>query len=271
MLQIMREPLVHFIVLAGLVFAIWPLFQARQTDTDRTIVLTGEVIERMAGLYAVEAGTPPSDAEIRAIVADHVRETALAREARRLGLDEGDTIIERRLSQKMAFLLSDRDAPPVPDEQTLRAFYADRAGAYETPARVTFQHVFFTGGDADREADLRQQLETASQEAWRTIGDATMVRLDWGDVPAREVTRQFGPEFTSALMALEPDPSWQGPMLSAFGAHFIRLQARSAATTLPFESVRADVGADWLDQWRQDQNARAIETVVSRYRVEIGD
>lgn len=273
MAHLVREPLVHFIALALAVFALFALAGGARgrAGEDRVIRLTGEAVERMAALYASEAGTLPDDEAVRAMVADHVREVALAREARRLGLDEGDTIIERRLAQKMQFLLSDRIAPPEPGEAELRAFHAARQERYTAPERVTFQHVFLAEAGGDRVAAVRAELDAAGPGEWRALGDVTMVRREWGEVPLREVTRQFGRDFTAGLAALEPGPDWQGPVPSAFGEHLVRLTDRQPAQALAFEAVREDVRADWIDDWRRQANAEAVAELVSRYRVELAD
>ncbi|HCX11761.1 MAG TPA: hypothetical protein DHU81_15765, partial [Hyphomonas sp.] len=81
--------------------AIW---QTRSNQADSTILISASEIERMAALYTSEAGTLPGEADMAAMLSDHIRDVALAREARRLGLDQNDTIITRRLAQKMSFV-----------------------------------------------------------------------------------------------------------------------------------------------------------------------
>ena len=118
-MKLLRDPLVHFLAAAALVFGAHALWQARSERVHATIIVTEAEIERMAALYTSEAGVLPGEADMAAMLSDHVRDEALAREARRLGLDRNDTIITRRLAQKMGFVVSDLQEDPDPTEQEL--------------------------------------------------------------------------------------------------------------------------------------------------------
>ncbi len=142
MRALIREPLVHFVLVAALVFAGHAAWTAYASARDGTITVTEEDMERMAALYASESGALPSPQDMAAMVTDQVRDEALAREARRLGLDVGDTIIERRLAQKMSFMVSDLADTPAPDEATLRKWYEDHPESYTLAPSITFEHIF---------------------------------------------------------------------------------------------------------------------------------
>ena len=107
MTKIVREPLVHFILLAVVIFGVYQWVTAARQSAERTIVVTQADLESLASLYAVEAGALPTEQDMRAIVTDQVQQEALAREARQLGMAEDDTVVQRRLAQKMTFMLSD--------------------------------------------------------------------------------------------------------------------------------------------------------------------
>ena len=104
---LLREPLVHFILAALVVFIAWNVVASGRADEARTIRVSGADLERLASIYTAEAGALPSGEDMVAMVNDYVRDEALAREAKRLGLDEGDTIVTRRLAQKMTFMVAD--------------------------------------------------------------------------------------------------------------------------------------------------------------------
>ena len=65
----------------------------------------------------------------------------LAREARALGLDRGDEIIERRLAQKMDFLIADLASLEPPDQDTLRRWFAANGDQFAQPPRASFRHI----------------------------------------------------------------------------------------------------------------------------------
>jgi len=274
MRALLREPLVHFVLVAALVFAGHAAWTAYASARDGTITVTEEDMERMAALYASESGALPSPEDMAAMVTDQVRDEALAREARRLGLDVGDTIIERRLAQKMSFMVSDLADTPAPDEATLRKWYEDHPESYTLAPSITFEHIFLNpertrntpGTDSQ---SLLKSLNEPTPPDWRTLGDPFMLQRAYGDLPIRETIRLFGADFAKALFSLKAGPEWQGPVSSAFGQHLVHVVAREDGRLQPFEEVRAQVESDWRDDALRGANEQAIADIISRYKVHI--
>jgi peptidyl-prolyl cis-trans isomerase C len=274
MKSLLREPLVHFILAAALVFAGHAAWTSHSAARDGTITVTEADMQRMAALYAAESGALPSPEDMAAMVTDHVRDEALSREARRLGLDQDDTIIERRLAQKMSFMVSDLADTPEPDEVTLRAWYDARPATYTTAPNITFEHVFLSTDrrpatwrvDADT---LLTTLNAPPRPDWRTLGDPFMLQRAYGDLPLRETIRLFGADFARAIFSLEASDDWQGPVASSFGQHLVHLAAKDPGHLRPFEDARAQVEADWRNEAQRTANEQAIADIIRRYKVDI--
>jgi peptidyl-prolyl cis-trans isomerase C len=270
MRQLLREPLVHFIIVALLVFAGHAAWTSHVAARNGTITVTQEDMQRMAALYASESGALPSQADMAAMVSDKIRDEALSREARRLGLDAGDTIIERRLAQKMSFMVSDLADTPEPDKTTLRAWYDAHTDAYTAPPSVTFEHVFLSTDRTDADTTtLLNTLNAPSPPDWRTLGDPFILQRAYGDLPFRETVRLFGTDFATALFALDASDAWQGPVRSALGLHLVHLVAKDEGSLRPFEEVRSRVEADWRDDALRTANETAIANIIKRYRIRI--
>ncbi|MEQ9315751.1 MAG: peptidylprolyl isomerase [Henriciella sp.] len=268
--KLLREPLVHFIVLAGLIFAAWSCFSGSARTADVTITVTAADIERMSALYAIESGTLPTEADLRAMIADHVQQEALAREARKLGMADGDTVIERRLAQKITFMLSDLDTLEPPSDETLAVWYEANSERFVQPARWSFQHVYFSDL-ADPRLDAALAALNADDAAnWRQLGDPFILQREYGELPSREIARQFGATFLTELETLEADPkTWQGPVNSTFGAHLVRVIGKTEARLPPLDEIRPGVESAWKEAAQREQTARAIDDIVSKYDVVI--
>lgn len=269
MRALLREPLVHFVLAASLVFAAYGLTSTARKDAAGTIRITEAELERLAALYAAEAGTLPGPDDLQAILVDHVENEALAREARRLGLGEGDTVVERRLAQKMRFMIDDLAELPTPGEAELRAWYSDHAERFSIPARISFDHVFFDQPEPGEVEHVRADLAGDAPSDWRSAGDAFMLQRQYGELPMREVVRLFGSDFAGALAELPVSGGWQGPVRSALGTHLVRVTAFRAERLPDFDTIRAEVEADWHEATRRRLNAEAVADIVSRYDVEI--
>ena len=267
---LLREPLVHFIVAAFVVFLAWNAMDAARASEARTIRVTTGDLERLASIYAAESGALPSGEDMVAMVNDYVRDEALAREARRLKLDEGDTIVTRRLAQKMTFMVADLAQETVPDEATLHTWYEAHPDRFTDAQNVTFDHVFFSEDvrGASAEADAQAALEALNTGGdWKTAGDPFMLQRTYGDLPIRELVRLFGADFAAAVAATPAADQWTGPVRSALGVHLVKVSANTPAKLKPFEDVRDAVLADWQDETRREENEKAIQEILSRYTV----
>jgi peptidyl-prolyl cis-trans isomerase C len=266
--KLVRDPLVHFVVAALLIFGISQALHGVGARED-TIRLSRADIERLAALYATETGAPPGPDELRSLVIDQVETLALAREARRLGLEEGDVVVERRLAQKMRFMVDDLANPADPDEGELRKWFEENRDQFAVPALYSFDHVYFREAADPRARVALAELRKAPDADWLAEGDAFMLQRQYGALPIREVVRLFGADFAQALTTLPADGAWQGPVTSALGAHIVRVTHVSPANSPEFDSVRNEVLERWRNDARLKANAKAVSDIVARYKVEI--
>ncbi|MCX7345824.1 MAG: hypothetical protein NTU78_08805 [Alphaproteobacteria bacterium] len=84
--RLIREPLVHFLLLAGLIFTTYALVAGR-VETEEAIVVTPAKIEQMAAIFARTWQRPPTSDEMKGLIDDYVKEEIYVREAMRLGID----------------------------------------------------------------------------------------------------------------------------------------------------------------------------------------
>lgn len=268
MSRLYRDPLVHFTLAAALIFALFHFIAPRDSGRE-TIHISRADLERLAALYASESGALPEPDEMRALAADYVETTALAREARRLGLEDGDIVVERRLAQKMRFMVDDLTELPDPDDAALKAWFEANAGSFARPALYSFEHVYFRDPSDPRIKTTLASLAGSPAGDWRGMGDSFMLQRQYGELPAREITRLFGAGFAARVEALPLGEAWQGPVTSALGVHLVRVTKRIAAETPTFEAVKGDVLLRWREEERRRANARQISDIVSRYTVSL--
>ena len=264
-----REPLVHFVLLAILIFGAYQVVTSGRQASERKIVITQADMERLAALYAAESGTMPTEQDMRAIVIDQIQQEALAREASRLGMAEDDTVVQRRLAQKMTFMLSDLGTVEPPSDEVLEAWLTENADRFAQPRRFSFDHVYFSAPDDTRIEGLRADLAADPDLNWRGEGDPFMLQRRYADLPDREVVRLFGGQFLEGLSAIpaETDGTWQGPVLSALGTHLVRITNRADARMPSLEEVRAAVLQDWTEAEQRRRTAEEINAIVDQYEI----
>lgn len=267
----LREPLLHFVVLGLLVFGADRWIGSAPERVQ--IVVSEQQVARLSALWERQWRRPPSAAELDGLVADHVREEILYREAMRLGLDEDDTVIRRRLAQKLAFVSEDRAVPDAPAEADLRAYFDAHAPRYRRPARYSLTQIPFTSDRPELSAEdaARQALEVlsaAQPPALMTLGDASMLPRQVQGWTPREVSAEFGGDFADALVELAPG-RWHGPVKSAFGLHLVRIDAYDPPREGSLEEARREVSRDWLEQRRREANDAFYAELLDRYEVEV--
>ena len=117
MKNLMREPLLHFLLLGALIFVAFKFISRRDTSEPGKILITQGRIESLATTFNRTWRRPPSGSELEGLIRDYVREEVFAREAVALGLDKDDTIIRRRLRQKLEFVSEDVTAQAEPTDE----------------------------------------------------------------------------------------------------------------------------------------------------------
>lgn len=270
----LEEPLLHFVVLGALLFVAYDLMNRRAEPVAGRIVVTQGRIENLQSSFSRVWQRPPTPAELDGLVQDYIREEALSREAIALGLDRDDTVIRRRLRQKMEFIVNDLAAPAEPSEAELEEFLAAHPDLFRVEPRYSFRQVFL---NAERRGDtleqdiarLRTELNQAGAEAdFERLGDVTLLSPQLTDVSASEVTRQFGEELAEQLAQL-PEGRWNGPVISGYGVHFVWLDERQPGRAPELAEVHEQVARQWADERRREGNERFYEELVARYAVTI--
>ncbi|MCF6328841.1 MAG: peptidyl-prolyl cis-trans isomerase [Henriciella sp.] len=263
---IWREPLLHFLLAGAVIFAVnaW-----RGPDTSRQsdkIIVTVNQVARMAVLWEKTWGRTPTEAELQGLVRDRIKEEVYYREALKLGLDINDTVIRRRLRQKMEFLALTDLEMSAPDPAVLRDWFENNAERYAIGPSFWFEQIYFEGYDSARIEAVRQSLKTGM--AGDDNGDPISLPAQMQSANQAEISRIFGQAFYNGLLDLPMD-QWSGPITSGFGQHLVRITAIQAASAPSFEDRRAQVQRDWLAQARLSTEQEKYETLRDKYTIEI--
>ena len=271
----LKEPLVHFALLGALIFAANTWCESRRAKTESTarIEVTAAIVERLRAGYERQFGRSPEAEELRGLVTAHIREEVLCREALALGLDRDDTIVRRRLAQKMEFLTDDVVGAPEPSDVALEKFFAENAARYARAGQVSFRQVYFSKEKrgASLDAAARDALAALARGASdETLGDTFLHGFEFAEREHDEVRALFGPDFAKQLVAQRPG-EWRGPLTSSYGLHLVRIEERSEPSAAKFGDVRAMVRRDFNDDRRRAANRAVFERLRERYQVTVDE
>ena len=133
-----REPLFHFLVLGAALFAVFSVTSDRDQPGEGEIVVSAGKIEHLTALFARTWQRPPTRQELEGLINDYVREEAAYRRGMAMGLDQDDTIIRRRIRQKLDFIADDLASLAEPTEEELAAYLAEHPEDFRVDPSITF-------------------------------------------------------------------------------------------------------------------------------------
>ena len=270
----LREPLVHFLLAGLALFVVYALTPGgRRSAESKRIEFTTNDLRRLEIGWAATWQRSPTAAQFQGLIEEEVRQEILYREALAFGLDKGDTIVKRRLAQKMEFLTDDVAAMREPGAEELKAWFLKNRDRFALPPRASFRHIYFsfdqrndrTRGDA---ASALASLagETSEASANGRLGDRFMFQEYFGDRTPEQVAQVFGKAFATALFTLRPG-SWQGPVESGYGWHLVWIDSLTLSGAPVFDEVESAVKDEWLAEQRTEARRRFYEALKARYEI----
>jgi hypothetical protein len=272
--RLLREPLLHFLLVGVVLFLLHGVLNRGRSDAPREIVISEARVEALAGSFATVWMRPPTAAEIRGLVDDYVAEEVYYREAIAMGLDQDDTVIRRRLRQKMEFISQGIADAAEPADAELEAYLERHAGKFASPAEISFRQVYLSRerrGErvrADAEKLLRELQAGRGPADPAGAGDPTLLPPSMEAASPQATANTFGQEFALQLDEV-PVGQWSGPIESGFGLHLVRVDERVADRAPTLAEIRPIVLREWQAEERSRQNTAFLDTLKRKYVIRV--
>jgi len=272
-MKFLREPLFHFFLIGAAIFLLHGLLGKSFDKPRGNIVISGRQIETLAEGWRRTWQRAPTAAELEGLIQDAIQEEILYREALALGLDRDDSIVRRRLRQKMEFLSEEVSAQAQPSDQQLKDFLSARPDSFQGEIRLSFSHIYLDPGRpgrSQREAEsLLKKLNGDSRGIdAATLSDPIALPFAYTDLSASEMEKQFGPSFADRLIKIEPG-SWQGPVTSGFGQHLVKVSERKDGKAQEFSEIKDALKREWLAAQRSEFKTKLIQRLSENYSIQV--
>lgn len=286
--RFLREPLLHFLLAGGLLFGIftWTHRGAAKPSSGKTIVVDKAALLNFLQ-YKNKAFKPDYfEAQLQAMSArerqelanQYVEEELLYREAKSLGLEEGDDVIRQRLVQKMNFLIEDlADSSGSASDAELEEYLKKNQAQYVVDPAVTFTHVFADssvhGDKAARELSERLKVQLNSTHAAFNdapqFGDRFPFLQNYVERTFDYIASHFGKEFAAEIQRLSPSQTqWAGPIQSTYGYHLVLLTSRSEGRVPELREIRTQVEEDWIRDRKEKARVQALHELAGQYVID---
>ena len=268
----LREPLLHFLLIGAALFIFYGVQTNETTDDSNNIVISESDIDRLISLWERKWQRLPTEAELEGLIEAQIREEVLYREALAMGLDQNDTIVRRRLAQKVEFISADLASQAEPSTSDLQSYLDSHADKFAVPARISFEQIYLNadqrGVNVEQDASrlLNELTQPGSTIDVMAAGDSFMFGQQHEHLTRQGVSRLFGQQFAEKVFQL-PVGSWQGPVLSGYGLHLIRVDAKSNAKASTLDEVRNKVRDEWMAQQRRSMDEVFYSELRKRYNI----
>jgi hypothetical protein len=269
--KLIREPLLHFVLLGVLLFVVDHGLALQRGDAHR-ITLGAEVDAQVREIFRSAQQRDPSAAELEVLRQRWIDNEVLYREGLALGVDQGDDTIRERVIFKALNVVQANLSPPPPDEAVLRAWFERHHAQYDEPARLDFLEAVVVGSNKDdgtrddgNEASL--QAFVAALNGNTAQGSTSSSLRVFKGRPRSNIVESFGADFTQALEAM-PVGVWR-VLPSKDGVRVVRLEARVDGVPARFEAVQPRLRQDWLDDQMQQLRTAAVRELAKKYKIEL--
>ncbi len=277
--RLAKEPLFHFLILGLAIYGgyAW-LYAGEASESDQQIIRVGEgELAWMRTSFEKRWKRAPTPNELQGLTQEYIRETAFYREALAMGLDKDDTIVRRRLAQKLEFLVQDLIDVSPPTVAQLEAYFEEHRADYRQPDLITFTHAFV---DPDKRGDeteshaamVRQALENADDptSGAKKLGDPFMLQLYYPERTEADISKLFGGGFAQSIGDLSVG-TWQGPVLSGYGVHLVYVHDHQTFPDPAYTDVQDRVAEDWAEARREELNEEYRDRLLEKYTIVIED
>ena len=272
--RLLREPLLHFLLIGTALFLLYGALNRGRSDAPREIVISEARVEAIAENFATVWMRPPTAVELKGLIDDYVAEEIYYREAIAMGLDQDDTVIRRRLRQKMEFISEGIADSVEPTDAQLQAYLESNAGKFASPAELTFRQVYLSAerrGDkvrADAEKLLAQLQAGAGLVDPADAGDPTLLPAEMVSASPQAIANAFGAEFAQQIDEA-PVGQWAGPIESTFGLHVVRVDERVTGKSPTLAEIRPIVLREWQSDERRRQNSSFLAALRDKYEIRV--
>lgn len=271
MAHALREPLFHFLIVGGVFFVAYSWSGSAVDAESRRIVVDEGQVERLVSMWSQTWRRPPNAQELDALVRDYIKEEVYYREAKRLGLDEDDIVVRRRLRSKMEFLATSAVENAAPTDAVLQAWLDKYPDRYATDPVISFETVYIDAQSEVAESRLKAARMLEELRAGRDpaqLGDPISLPRSMISASQLSIRQQFGDAFAIALKLL-PQGQWSGPVSSGFGLHLVRVKAVEQSRQASLSEVRQRVENDWRAATKERRESAAYQALLDGYAIEI--
>ena len=261
--SVLKSPILHFILLGAAAFASYSHLKTPDRDT---INVTTQTIDALVQQRESITQIPITAKEREELIAGHIEDEILLREAYKRDFDKNDYRVRRRILNIMRTSLT--EVLPEPSVSQLRAFYEANKERYLTSPSRSFEQVYFSFASAklpDKPEQFIKQLQEANDIAG--LGDFSLRTSNTNSKVSFQTTAiTFGKPFAQIVFNM-PLNQWRGPVESFQGIHYVRVTAEHEPELPPFEQMESYLRQDYILHKTRESQVAKIKELRNNYEI----
>lgn len=274
MRSLLREPLLHFVIIGAALFLTWPFIAERVAPPSKQIVISQGQMQRAIEIFYKTHLHPPTPRDLANLEEEEIKTEVYYREGVALGIDRDDEIIRRRIAQKLQFMTQDTVDQEVPGDAELQRFLDTHRSDFGGEPQIAFSQVYLNpdrhGDEIARDAArLLTHLNSADGRLdYGADSDVLPLPNDFEVTPVHVIANMFGDDFAAAVAA-QPPGRWVGPIRSGYGLHLVLVREKRQASQPRLQQIRRAVLREWQSARRTEANMKAYQRMRAKYVVKV--
>ena len=265
-----------FGIFLGILIVLFGLLNKKDSDVN-TIVINDNILNNfyLANRNLEDSAfiqyNNLSEIQIALVRNDYIKREVLKREALNWGLDKVDPIISSRLAQLGEQFLVNNLPNEEPSEEYLNSFYNENKHFYIDDAKVTFSHIFFRNNDEKTINDLTYYVRTQNEQFFNNnlLNKVSVFpyQKNYSQRSESFIRGHFSEKTTKEIFLLKRSSNWQGPIVSPYGLHIIKLSSISKAKQKTYDDVSDLVLKRFISERKKANLKLELEKKISSYQI----
>lgn len=253
-----RDPLLHFIVLALILLGLNAVFEEKRKPV---VEITAAAVEAQAELSAGKLGRPLTGVEKSSLARRMLEEEILFREAQNRGMVSDNQVRDTLIAMMRSTF---KPVAAEPTDEELNALRSKLPRESTTlPEQIAFDHVSFSSPEKVP-AGLLEKLRGDADP--KSLGEPLRLANPFPPTYRPQVERLLGKDFAQQVFT-QASGEWRGPFASSLGVHFVRVTSRQPEQPLPLEAIKPLLSGHWTYQLQDAAISREVDRLMDRYRV----
>ncbi|WP_196160194.1 peptidylprolyl isomerase [Reinekea sp. G2M2-21] len=240
----LKQPAVHFLLIAGLIFWGSRLLPSEQP----TLIISKATYEGIVSLEQARKGSTLTRQETDQALQTYIDNELLLTDALASGVHRDTTLAQMIIRKHKAFLTA---TLPMPEDDELKEFFEQNREQFRAPTRYSLNYRW----QKNQTATLLKTSQTADNNQSSQTGHLV-------DVTQEQLSAYFGTVLTQHITQSTPG-SWHGPFVDdPQPPLWVQITTTLNGADPDFNEQRDYV----LDAWRKDQATRHLESYLHQLK-----